>query len=113
MVIDKNSRSASYYYGLCDNKPAYKDFYKHIIYVFKDISAKRFKTGNDFSRDKAYYKVVFVTNKQLLAMNYFAEVKNCVFDGKLGTRYKSKSAMGPYHWCLREGDAKPVALNKH
>ena len=113
MVIDENSRSVSYYYGLYNNKPAYKNFGKSIIYVFTDISAKRFKTRNDFTRDKSYYKIVFITNKQLLAMVYLSEIKDCVFDGKLGTRYKSKSAMGSYHWCLRANGDKPVALNKH
>ena len=113
MVIDENSRSVSYYYGLYNNKPAYKSFYDSIIYVFKDISAKRVKTGNDFTRDNKRYKIVFVTNKQLLAMDYFDEVKSCVFDGKLGTRYQSKSSMGSYHWCLRAGGDKPVALSRH
>jgi hypothetical protein len=113
MIIDNNTPSGNYYYGLYNNKPAYKDSYKRIIYVFKDVSSKRFKTDNNFTRDKAYYKIVFVTNKQLLAMNYFVEVKNCVFDGKIGTRYRSESAMGPYFWCFRQGGEKPTVLNRN
>jgi len=102
--------SNAYCYGLYNNKPAYQDYYNKTIYVFKDISAKRIKTGNDFSRDNRYCKIVFVTNKQLLSMDYMEQVKNCVFDGKLGTQYRTDGCYGSYHFCLRKYDKKPVPI---
>jgi len=109
MTIDNTNFSGNYQYGLYYNKPAYKDYYKKIIYVFKDISAKRINTGNNFNSEFKWYKIVFVTNKQLLSMDYFNEIKDCVFDGKLGTRYHTRSSSGSYHWCLRQGSDKPLA----
>ena len=109
MTIENGVFSDSYNYGLFNNKPAYRDFYKMVIYVFKDISAKRIKTEREFNNYNNSYKIVFVTNKQLLAMDYIDEIKDCVFDGKLGTRYKTRSSSGSYHWCLRQGGEIPVA----
>jgi hypothetical protein len=108
MTINNINFSGDYHYGLYNNKPAYKDFYKEVIYVFKDISAKRVKTTNNFDSESKFYKIVFVTNKQLLSMDSFDEIKDCVFDGKLGTRYSTRSSSGRYHWCLRQGQI-PVA----
>jgi hypothetical protein len=108
MTID-NTDFSNYHYGLYYNKPAYKDYYKKIIYVFKDISAKRINTSNNFNSEYKWYKIVFVTNKQLLSMDYLDEIKDCVFDGKLGTRYKTKSSCGSYHFCLRQGGEIPLA----
>ena len=46
-------------------------------------------------------------------MDYMNEIKDCVFDGKLGTRYTTRSSCGSYHWCLRQGSGIPVArINK-
>jgi hypothetical protein len=56
---------------------------------------------------------MFVTNKQLLSMDYLNEIKDCVFDGKLGTRYSTRSSSGSYHWCLRQGGQIPVARKPH
>jgi len=109
MTIDNTNFKSYYQYGLYYNKPAYKDHYKKIIYVFKDISGKRINTSNNFNSEFKWYKIVFVTNKQLLAMDYMSEIKDCVFDGKLGTRYTTKGSSGGYHWCLRQGGEIPVA----
>jgi hypothetical protein len=109
MTIDNTDFKSNYQYGLYYNKPAYKDYYKKIIYVFKDISAKRINTRNNFNSESKWYKIVFVTNKQLLSMDYLDEIKDCVFDGKLGTRYKTKGSSGSYHWCLRQGGEIPLA----
>ena len=110
MIIEKTTSSASYAYGLYNNKPAYKNHYKQVIYVFKDISPKRIQTNNNFSSQSKWYKVVFVTNKQLLSMDYLDEIKDCVFDGKLGTRYNTKSSCGSYHFCLRENGETPLPI---
>jgi hypothetical protein len=109
MTIDNTDFTNNYHYGLYYNKPAYKDYYEKIIYVFKDISAKRINTRNNFNSESKWYKIVFVTNKQLLSMDYLDEIKDCVFDGKLGTRYKTKGSCGSYHWCLRQGGEIPLA----
>lgn len=109
MTIENGVFSDSYNYGLFNNKPAYRDSYKMVIYVFKDISAKRIKTQREFNNYGNSYKIVFVTNKQLLAMDYIDEIKDCVFDGKLGTRYTTRRSSGSYHWCLRQGGEIPVA----
>jgi hypothetical protein len=106
MII--NNTNSNYSYGLYNNKPAYKDYYKKVIYVFKDISAKRVKTNNNFNGDNKWYKIMFVTNKQLLSMNYLPEIKDCVFDGKLGTGYRTECSSGSYHWCLRQGGEMPM-----
>jgi hypothetical protein len=42
-------------------------------------------------------------------MDYLDEIKDCVFDGKLGTRYKTRGSCGSYHWCLRQGGEIPLA----
>jgi hypothetical protein len=105
MFIDnRNFASGNYNYGLYNNKPAYYDSYRKIIYVFKDISSKRIKTNNNFSSYNRWNKIVFVTNKQLLSIDYMSEIKDCVFDGKLGTRYSTRSSCGSYHWCRKEGN---------
>jgi hypothetical protein len=109
MFIDNKDYSGNYNYGLYKNKPAYKDHYKKVIYVFKEISPKRIQTNNNFSSDSRYYKIMFVTNKQLLSLDYLSEIKNCVFDGKLGTRYRTKSSSGSYFHCLRQGGDIPEA----
>ena len=113
MLIENKSFSSSYLYGLFNNKPAYKDYYKKIIYVFKDISSKRIKTNNNFTRENKYYKIVFLTNTQLLSIDYFSEIKDCIFDGKLGTKYHTNSSCGPYHWCLRQNEEKPKVRKRH
>ena len=113
MKINNKDYSGNYNYGLFNNKPAYKDSYKKIIYVFTDISAKRVETSNDFSSYIKWYKVVFVTNKQLAAMDYLDEIKDCVFDGKLGTNYRTKNSCGSYHWCLRKNGDVPVPRKSH
>jgi hypothetical protein len=113
MTIDNTGFLGDYHYGLYNNKPAYKDIYKKIIYVFKDISAKRINTRNNFNSESKWYKIMFVTNKQLLSMDYLNEIKDCVFDGKLGTRYSTRSSSGSYHWCLRQGGQIPVARKPH
>lgn len=109
MIIDNRDLLGSYNYGLFNNKPAYKNHYTKVIYVFKDISAKRVKTYNNFSSDTKWYKIVYVTNAQLLSMDYLDEIKDCVFDGKLGTRYSTTGSCGSYHFCLRQGSAIPIA----
>ena len=113
MNINNKDFSGNYSYGLFNNKPAYKDMYKNTIYVFKDISAKRIITDHDFSGYTKWNKIVFVTNKQLLSMDYMSEIKDCVFDGKLGTRYQTKSSCGSYHFCLHQEGEIPIArINK-
>lgn len=101
-----------------DNCLAYDDW--KIVYVFTDISYKRYKKGEyDFKFRMGNYKdikgnakVVFVTNKQLMDFSmpyadkgFIQEVRNLVFDGKIGTRYKSRSkschSSGTYFSCLR------------
>jgi hypothetical protein len=108
MKISNKDYLGNYNYGLYNNKPAYRNSYKNIIYVFKDISTKRVETSNDFSQYNKFCKVVFVTNKQLASMDYFEEIKDCVFDGKLGTRYRTKGSCGSYHFCLRTNGETPL-----
>jgi hypothetical protein len=110
MKISNKNYSGNYNYGLFNGKPAYNNSYKKIIYVFTDISAKRVETSNDFSSYTKWCKVMFVTNKQLASMDYFDEIKNCVFDGKLGTRYRIKSSSGSYHFCLRKNGTIPLPI---
>jgi len=110
-MIINTDYNINYNYGLYYNKPAYKDFYNQVIYVFKDISAKRINTKNNFNSDSKLYKIVFVTNKRLLSMDYFNEIKDCVFDGKIGTRYATKCCIGSYHFCLRQGGELPKCRN--
>jgi len=88
----------------------------HTIYVFTGISHKRLKkTYCSWDTDHNRYrdvKVIFVSNKQLMDfsmpyanMHFIQEARNLVFDGKIGTRYKSKSkscsTYGSYFNCLR------------
>jgi len=108
MFIDNETSTLSYSYGLYNGKPAYEDYYRKTIYVFKDISPKRIKTNNVIHPNNRF-KVVFVSNKQLLSMDYMHEIKNCVFDGKLGTSYRTKNSYGPYFHCLRDNGEIPKA----
>lgn len=105
MTIDEGN--PNYSYGLFNGKPAYRNYYNKTIYIFKDISAKRIKTKNDFTGTRGY-KIVFVTNKQLMSIEGFNEIKDCVFDGKLGTRYSTKGCRGSYHWCFEIDGNKPI-----
>lgn len=101
-----------------DNCLAYND--STIVYVFTDISYKRYKKGEydfrfrleNYKNIKGNAKVIFVTNKQLMNFSmpyankhFIQEARNLVFDGKIGTRYKSKSkscsTYGSYFACLR------------
>jgi len=108
MFIDNKNSSRSFYYGLYNGRPAFEDYYRKVIYVFKDISPKRIKTNNIIHPNNRF-KVIFVSNKQLLSMDYMDEIKSCVFDGKLGTRYRTKGSSGPYFHCLRKNGEKPKA----
>ena len=79
-----------------------------IMYVFKDISPKRLAMDamSPYMRTlrKHNYKVMYVSNKQLLDMScYLYEIKELVFDRKAGTRYKGKGWLGSYLFCLRDG----------
>lgn len=107
-----------------DKQLAYEDYMNDTIYVFTDITAKRFKadpkryksscTKYDLARAKQRkMKVIFVTNKHLKDLNhrinefYFArDFKELVFDAKFGTGYRSEykhgSCCGTYFHCLRK-----------
>jgi len=71
-------------WGLYKGCVAYQHFYKKKIFVFKDVSPKRLKERNVISK-WSHYKVQYVSNAQLLKMDYFHDIKAVVFDGKLGT----------------------------
>lgn len=100
----------NYNYGLFNGKPAYRSYFNNTIYVFKDVSSKRIKHRNNFTSLKNRYKIVFVTNKKLLDIQDFCELKDCVFDGKLGTKYYVKGVIGTYHWCVNVKKEKPIPL---
>jgi hypothetical protein len=86
-----------------------------ILYVFKDISPKRLVRYRNISLHwctirKGNLKVRYVSNKELLDMPYyFAEIKELVLDGKLGTRFKSTGRLGSYFHCLQDG-SKPIPV---
>jgi hypothetical protein len=118
------SESMHWTFGRWDKCLSYRDRDTNIIYVFTDISHRRFDAGKykaaDHKRSKKYkrsknYKIAFVTNKQLMdfsmpyADKYFMQdVRQLVFDGKFGTTYESKregsSSCGSYFSCLRSGN---------
>lgn len=104
--------------GHWDKCLSYRDMYSKTVYVFTNVSHKRYKGGKRYNVNaddhKRYssYKTVFVTNKQLIDfsmpyadMHFMQEVRQLVFDGKRGTRYDSKSknswSSGSYFSCLR------------
>lgn len=114
MNITSKNTNGHYNFGLYNNKPAYQNMYKSIIYVFKDISFKRIKTGRIFNKKNSKdYKIIFVSNKQLLHMDCFDEIKNCVFDGKLGTRYSTNMSSGSYFFCLKKDGPNPIPKIKN
>jgi hypothetical protein len=94
-------------FGLYNGCVAYEDFYKKTFFVFKDVSPKRLKVRNVLSK-WCHYKVQYVSNAQLLEMDYFEDVKAVVFGGKLGTRYSTHCSSGSYFFCKRKGGPEPT-----
>lgn len=94
-------------FGLYNGCVAYEDFYKKRIFVFKDVSPKRLKVGTKISK-WGNYKVQYVSNAQLLEMDYFEEIKAVVFDGKLGTHYRTLCSSGSYFFCKRKDGPEPT-----
>lgn len=94
-------------WGLYKGCVAYEHFYKKKIFVFKDVSPKRLKERNVISK-WSHYKVQYVSNAQLLEMDYFDDIKAVVFDGKLGTGYSTPSSSGSYLFCKRKDGPEPT-----
>lgn len=100
------NRMYSSNWGLYKGCVAYEHFYKKKIFVFKDVSPKRLKERNVISK-WGDYKVQYVSNAQLLEMDYFDDIKAVVFDGKLGTGYSTPSSAGSYLFCKRKDGPEP------
>ena len=103
-------------YGVINGKLAKKYVdqrngeYKRIFFIFTKVSAKRiltprFKENNISKLSNSHFKVILVNNKALMDLNHeyahaFNDVRELVFDGKLGQRYNGSSSAGPYFHCL-------------
>tara|TARA_R110002153_G_scaffold60505_6_gene163962 strand:+ start:480 stop:860 length:381 start_codon:yes stop_codon:yes gene_type:complete len=84
--------------------------YKRIFFIFTNVSPKRiltpnFKENNILGLANGLIKVILVNNKALMDFNHeyahaFNDVRELVFDGKLGQRYNGSSSAGPYFHCL-------------
>jgi len=107
-----NNDNYSTRFGLYNGCVAYEDFYKKKLFVFKDVSPKRLKVRNKIHK-YGHYKVQYVSNAQLLEMDYFEEIKAVVFGGKLGTRYTTRSSSGSYFFCKRKDGPEPTPRLKH
>ena len=83
---------------------------KRIFFIFTKVSAKRiltpkFKENNIHKLSNSPFKVILVNNKALMNLTHeyahaFKEVRELVFDGKLGQRYNGSSSAGSYFHCL-------------
>ena len=103
-------------YGVINSKLAMKytdrrgGDYKRIFFIFTKVSAKRiltpkFKENNILGLSNRPIKVILVNNKALMDFNHeyahaFNDVRELVFDGKLGQRYNGSSSAGSYFHCL-------------
>lgn len=90
--------------------------YKRIFFIFTNVSPKRiltpnFKENNILGLSNRLIKVILVNNKALMDFNHeyahaFNDVRELVFDGKLGQRFETRSeeghlrSCGPYFHCL-------------
>ena len=90
---------------------------KNILFVFTEVSAKRitnphYRISKMNKTSNENYKVILVNNKALMDFNheyahaYFDDIRELVFDGKLGQSFETRSeeghlrSCGPYFHCL-------------
>lgn len=102
----QNERYSSHW-GLYKGCLAYEHSGHKTLYVFKDVSPKRLKVRMNIGKWR-HYKVQYVSNAQLLEMDYFEDIKAVVFGGKLGTRFTTPCSSGSYFFCKRKDGPEPT-----